>query len=64
MKRKHFSSERWDGVKKSYRAWWEGTLDRPLIAVTLNGYDPGRPEPDLPGHNFLSRYALDTPRKR
>ncbi len=61
MKRKHFSPERWDVVRQAYREWWDGTLDRPLIAVTLHGYDPGRPEPALPGYNFLSRYALETP---
>lgn len=61
MNRKHFSPARWDAIRRSYRAWWDGTQDRPLIAVTLTGYDPGRPEPALPGYSFLSRYGLDTP---
>lgn len=58
---KHFSPARWNAIREAYRAWWDGTLDRPLIAVTLSGYEPGRPEPSLPGYNFLSRYPLETP---
>ncbi len=57
----HFPENRWNAIRQAYRAWWDGTLDRPLIAVTLGGFDPDRPEPALPRYNFLSRYAFETP---
>ena len=40
--------ERWDKVRKNYGRWWKGTLDRPLVHLTLSGRDPGRPRPDVP----------------
>lgn len=42
-----FSPDRWDKVKETYRKWWSGELDRPIIPVELIGRDPGRPEPDV-----------------
>jgi 5-methyltetrahydrofolate--homocysteine methyltransferase len=43
-----FSAERWDKVRKTYKQWWAGELDRPIIPVELVGRDPGRPMPDVP----------------
>jgi 5-methyltetrahydrofolate--homocysteine methyltransferase len=43
-----FSLERWENVKKTYRAWWIGELERPIIPVHLLGRDPGRPKPEIP----------------
>jgi hypothetical protein len=43
-----FSPERWDSVRATYRRWWAGELDRPIIPVELIGRDPGRPEPAVP----------------
>ena len=56
-----FDSSRWDRVRETYRRWWAGELDRPLIHLTLTGCDPGRPEPNLPLHEFTSFYDLDVP---
>jgi hypothetical protein len=56
-----FSRERWQRVAATYDAWWRGELDRPLIAVGMQGRDPGRPEPDLPWHRFLPFYDLSIP---
>ncbi|NLF40123.1 hypothetical protein GX586_11805 [bacterium] len=56
-----FSPRRWQSVKEHYRAWWAGELERPLLAVTLNGRDAGRPAPALPYHGFTAFYGLDTP---
>lgn len=44
----HFTSERWDKVKETYRLWWVGELDRPVIPVCLLGGDADRPQPDAP----------------
>lgn len=56
-----FSQERWGRIRDRYRQWWAGELDRPLVHMTLQGRDPGRPEPLLPAKPFTSFYGLDTP---
>lgn len=56
-----FSADRWAEVKDTYRRWWAGELDRPLINVTLGGYTPQRPQPDIPRYHFTSFYDLDVP---
>jgi len=43
-----FSPERWGQVRQTYRAWWAGELDRPIIPIELVGRDPGRPQPVAP----------------
>ncbi len=56
-----FSAERWERVREVHRQWWDGTLDRPLVHLTLTGCDPGRPEPALPAHAFTSFYDPGVP---
>ena len=56
-----FDSDRWAAVKRTYAAWWAGELDRPLIAVTVSGYEPDREAPDLPAYGFTSFYGPDAP---
>ena len=51
-----FSIERWRELTETYRRWWAGELDRPIIAWTVGGQDPGRPEPDIPAHGFAAFY--------
>ena len=53
-----FPVDRWDRIKRDYRAWWAGELDRPLFNIGLEGIDPGRPEPDLPEYEFKWFYDL------
>ena len=43
-----FGPERWQKVKATYQAWWQGKLDRPIIAVAIPNRDPGRPRPPAP----------------
>lgn len=42
-----FDPQRWDKIRRDYRAWWAGDLERPLIHLTGTGKDPGRDEPEL-----------------
>lgn len=56
-----FDANRWRRVEQNYADWWAGKLERPLIAVTLGGYEPVRPPPALPIHRFASFYGLETP---
>ena len=51
-----FSDERWARIRADYAAWWAHDLDRPLIAVTVGGYDTPIPEPSTPCHSFTSFY--------
>lgn len=43
-----FSLERWSKVRETYKLWWEGKLNRPIIPVELTGRDPGRKMPEVP----------------
>ncbi|MFY9176295.1 MAG: hypothetical protein WAO80_02825 [Caldicoprobacterales bacterium] len=43
-----FSQNQWDKVKETYRLWWEGRLDRPIISVVLRGNESGRAKPSAP----------------
>jgi 5-methyltetrahydrofolate--homocysteine methyltransferase len=56
-----FSPERWNEARRNYRSWWAGELKRPLISFTLYGYEPGRPEPKLPGKSYASYYDPSVP---
>ena len=56
-----FSFDRWEKVLQTYRCWWAGRLDRPILAATLGGRDPGRTEPSLPSHAFTAFYDLSVP---
>jgi len=51
-----FNQARWQTTKDIYRRWWNGTLGRPLINLTVAGRDPGRPAPAIPAHEFTSFY--------
>ncbi|MEI8195207.1 MAG: hypothetical protein WCI73_04800 [Phycisphaerae bacterium] len=43
-----FDARRWEQLRQTYKAWWAGELDRPLMPVELHGRDPGRPQPATP----------------
>jgi 5-methyltetrahydrofolate--homocysteine methyltransferase len=59
-----FSAQRWETVKRNYRAWWAGKLQRPLIHVTVGGYEAKRAKPDIPWHWFQSWYELSVPAEK
>lgn len=42
----HFDPDRWQRVKRAYRLWWQGELNRPIIPVVIRDRLPDRPEPD------------------
>jgi 5-methyltetrahydrofolate--homocysteine methyltransferase len=52
-----FTPEQWDRVKTTYRKWWAGELDRPLLAISVGGYPKTRPAPQLPIHGFQAFYG-------
>jgi 5-methyltetrahydrofolate--homocysteine methyltransferase len=43
-----FGPGRWEEVAETYRRWWAGELERPIIPVHLLGADPGRTRPSAP----------------
>ncbi len=56
-----FDPERWDRLRETYRLWWAGELDRPIVPVELAGRDPGRPKPDVPLLTQATCHQLDIP---
>ena len=44
----HFSEDRWEKIKRDYGAWWAHKLDRPLVNVQIESYEPDRPQPAAP----------------
>ena len=56
-----FDQDRWQQVRTAHRQWWCGELDRPLIPVTLQGRNPGRPEPAAPLLSQATCADLDIP---
>lgn len=43
-----FDESRWQKVRQTYRQWWKGELDRPIVPAILKGRDPGRARPVAP----------------
>ena len=43
----HFTEERWARIEDDYTAWWSGELKRPIIHVTLHGFEPDRNGPPV-----------------
>ena len=43
-----FTPQQWKAIHDNYEAWWNGTLERPLVIAMLYGLDPGRPQPPAP----------------
>ncbi|MGL4738800.1 MAG: hypothetical protein ACRCW2_15205, partial [Cellulosilyticaceae bacterium] len=43
-----FDKERWNGIKDTYDRWWEGTLDRAVLPVVIQGRAPTRVQPPAP----------------
>ncbi len=56
-----FSPERWDRLRETYRLWWAGELDRPVVPIELAGRDPGRPRPHVPLLTQATCHRLDIP---
>jgi len=54
-----FDFDRWAAIRRRYAAWWAGELDGPLLSITVSGYDPQRPEPELPARAFTSFYDAE-----
>ncbi len=49
----HFCQKDWERVIASHTAWWNGTLDRPLISCVVNNrFEPDR---SAPSHGRLSQ---------
>ena len=52
----NFTQDRWKTTKDTYRRWWDGQLDRPLLQVSLGGLKTDRPEPPIPNYGFHTYY--------
>jgi 5-methyltetrahydrofolate--homocysteine methyltransferase len=52
----HFTAADWARIRDTYRQWWAGALERPLIHLTVDGATPGRPPAAQPARAFQSMY--------
>lgn len=52
-----FDDNAWARIEQDWNAWWNGTLDRPVVTIATR--DKGHHPP--PGDDFLTRFSLDTP---
>lgn len=52
-----FDNQRWQKVKQNWSDFWQGTLERPLIAVWLPQKDKDKPEPPIPYQRFTANYG-------
>lgn len=56
-----FGPERWADVRDTYRKWWAGELDRPIVPMIVFGRDPGREQPAAPTLDQSNCTDLDIP---
>lgn len=57
MKFYDYSDHDWQRIERDWTAWWNGTLNRPLIHLITR--DKNHPPGDV--HNNLVRFPIDTP---
>ena len=43
-----FDRERWDRLRESYAKWWDNTLERPIVSVSIFSDYPEREQPAAP----------------
>ncbi|MBT3287637.1 MAG: hypothetical protein HN904_14720 [Victivallales bacterium] len=56
-----FTPQDWQRINDTYTAWWNGTLGRPLINVSMGGHERDRPEPELPDVGRTALYDDGVP---
>lgn len=48
----HFEPERYESLRETYRKWWDGTLDRPIVPLTTHGHASNRAPSNNPDMTF------------
>ncbi len=61
LPRAPFPAARWEAWRQTCAAWWRDELERPLIAVTVQGCDPGHPPPELVHQEVDAAYEFTLP---
>jgi hypothetical protein len=51
----NFSEKDWVRIQDSWKSWWEGDLNRPLVVIEVPG------GPSLAAHRFAASYPIDMP---
>lgn len=57
----NFCDDRWNKVLDTYTRWWNGELDRPILAAITRSKEPERKAPSLPSYTFTACYDLSVP---
>jgi hypothetical protein len=58
---KNFDSTRWQRIQTDSTAWWQGSLERPLLQIRLHNAPSTRKPAKVPYHHFQSFYDLSIP---
>jgi hypothetical protein len=58
-----FDTDRWVNLRKNYDAWWDGSLERPLIDLILPNKEPDRDMPRTPLLTQATCANIDIPVK-
>jgi hypothetical protein len=59
-----FGAAQWASLRKTCGAWWRNELERPLIAMTVNGCGPGRLAPELTPRGVDAAYDFSVPAEK
>lgn len=54
----HFEIERFEALRETYRKWWAGTLERPIVPITTHGHESNRARSDNPQMTFETAWDL------
>lgn len=55
----HFSHDRYEELRKTYRKWWSGELDRPIVPIITLGHSTDFPAHTGPQFNFANAWNWD-----
>lgn len=58
-----FSPGRWENIRETYEQWWEGTLERPILPVILEGRGAIGKQPETPLLTQATCHELHIPAK-
>lgn len=52
----HFSEERFKRLRETYRKWWDGSLDRPIVPIITEGHPSGLDPARYPALSFATAW--------
>jgi len=56
MESVHFTAEQYETLRNTYRKWWAGELDRPIVPIVTTGHESNREPSKNPGLWFATAW--------